>query len=140
MTKQNFLDQAIMAMLSNSEITSKFNIPTLWRKAEEIWSLRTKEERKQIEKRDTVSDSEKEALWGAFWNNYDKKVGTNKAKDKFMSIAYSELEVIVEAAYKYAKSTPEVQYRKNPITWLNQKCWLDSLPEDGNKKPNIGLV
>lgn len=29
----------------------------------------------------------------------------------------------------YVASTPELQFRKNPYTWLNGKCWRDELQQ-----------
>lgn len=137
MTKQQFLDAVVLATISNSGLPQDPEF--LWEKAEEVWNARPKTERVVGDKK--VSDSQaKEEMWKQFWNSYDKKVGTAKAKEKFLSITVEEMPSVVSAAEVYAKATPEVKYRKHPITWLNQKCWLDSLPQDGQGRPKIGLV
>jgi hypothetical protein len=30
---------------------------------------------------------------------------------------------------KYVKDTPDIKFRKNPSTYLNQKTWLDEIEE-----------
>ena len=32
---------------------------------------------------------------------------------------------ICNSAIDYVKSTPEIKYRKNPLTWLNGEYWRD---------------
>ena len=31
----------------------------------------------------------------------------------------------------YVESTPDPQYRKDPTTWLNQRCWEDEVIPSG---------
>lgn len=137
MTKQQFLDQLVIAAVSSGNWTG--DASTRWSWAEEIWEARPKTER--VTNPDKKSETEaKEVFWKDFWNNYDKKVGTDAAKAKFMAIDVSEMPKVVDMAKLYAESTPEVKYRKHPSTWLNQKCWLDSRPVDGNKSSQFKLV
>lgn len=67
-----------------------------------------------------------------FWDLYNKKVDSKKCKDKFIKLSKNEIDNIFEKLPLYIKATPEIQYRKNPLTWLNGKCWEDSII---NKKP-----
>lgn len=60
-----------------------------------------------------------------FWNIYNKKTDSKKCKDKFMKLHRKEVEKILEVVQEYVNSTPDVQFRKNPLTWLNGKCWND---------------
>lgn len=74
-----------------------------------------------------------------FWNKYDKKRGKDKAFYKFKRLTKKEIEKIFETLDYYLKATPDVQYRKDPITYLNQKTWEDEdyLPSNKPKaKPN----
>jgi hypothetical protein len=136
MTKQQFMDQFVISMAANPNVSFDQNYFKL---AEEQWEFRAKSERVVGEKK--LDDSEaKESYWIKFWNAYDKKSGTGAAKEKFLSLNVGDMEVIVNKAAIYAKSTPEIKYRKLPITWLNQKCWLDSPSQDGKPQTKFGFV
>lgn len=67
-----------------------------------------------------------------FWDLYNKKVDSKKCKDKFIKLSKKDIDKILEVVKDYVNSTPEIQYRKNPLTWLNGKCWEDSII---NNKP-----
>lgn len=60
-----------------------------------------------------------------FWNKYSKKVDSKKCKEKFLKLDKSEIETILKVVDTYVNSTPDVQFRKNPLTWLNGQCWKD---------------
>lgn len=64
-----------------------------------------------------------------FWNAYGKKTDTAKCREKFHKLTEEEALLIRDNLPKYIKSTPDVQYRKNPLTYLNGKCWLDEIVE-----------
>ncbi len=95
MTKQSFLDQAVLSMMSNPEMTSKFNVPQLWSKAEEIWSLRPKtvsESKREVFSKPTVQEvsaymREKgytnftAGKWINFYASKGWKIGKNPMKD-----------------------------------------------------------
>lgn len=65
-----------------------------------------------------------------FWNTYGKKVDTKKCKDKFDKLTEKEKEQIKSTINDYINSTPDVQYRKNPLTYLNGKCWMDEIKKE----------
>ena len=65
----------------------------------------------------------------SFWNIYDKKVDKTKCEVKFKNISSEDKEKIKVALQKYINSTPEVKFRKNPLTWLNGKCWNDEVED-----------
>ena len=60
-----------------------------------------------------------------FWNIYNKKNDSKKCKDKFIKLPKKDIDKILEVVKEYVNSTPDVQFRKNPLTWLNGKCWND---------------
>jgi hypothetical protein len=68
-------------------------------------------------------------LFSEFWNLYDKKTGKDKCEKKWKALKDDERIKIIDVLPKYIDSTPDKQYRKNPITWLNQKCWEDEIEE-----------
>jgi hypothetical protein len=130
------MDQFVISMAANPNITFDQNYFKL---AEEQWEFRTKSERIVGEKKWDVSGT-KEAYWIKFWNAYDKKVGTDAAKTKFLSLESTEMESVIKKAREYSLSTPEVKYRKHPVTWLNQKCWLDSQTQNSKPQVKLGFV
>lgn len=65
-----------------------------------------------------------------FWNTYGKKIDTKKCKDKFDKLTEQEKEQIKSTINDYINSTPDVQFRKNPLTYLNGKCWQDEIKKE----------
>lgn len=64
-----------------------------------------------------------------FWAAYDKKRSRVTAEKAWRKVAPdAELRgVICWQAENYANATPDKQYRKDPATWLNQRCWEDEI-------------
>lgn len=67
----------------------------------------------------------KEELFNKFWDSYNKKVGTKDAKAKFMKLSDKDIDKIFATLPQYLKSTPDVKFRKHPVTYLNQRTWED---------------
>ena len=65
-----------------------------------------------------------------FWDLYGKKTDSAKCKTKFARLTKTEIELLFEKLPAYIKSTPDKQWRKNPITWLNGKCWNDEIMQN----------
>ena len=80
---------------------------------------------------------EKDILFNEFWDAYDKKVGRMACKSKFLKLDIDTCKKCVKVAYKYAASTKDVKFRKNPLTWLNQGCWDDEI-KDNNRRGFTG--
>lgn len=68
---------------------------------------------------------EKEHLFNKFWFIYNKSVGKGKCKIKFMKLSYNVIQKILETLPYYIKHTPDVKFRKDPYTYLNQEVWED---------------
>ena len=64
-----------------------------------------------------------------FWNLYNKKVDTAKCKDKYSKLSESDREKIKTTLPNYLATTTDIKFRKNPLTYLNGKCWLDEVKE-----------
>ena len=62
-----------------------------------------------------------------FWDLYGKKVDTKKCEAKFNKLTKTEVDALFSKLPDYIRSTPDKQYRKNPVTWLNGKCWNDEI-------------
>ena len=60
-----------------------------------------------------------------FWKIYNKKVDSKKCKDKFIKLPKKDIDKILEVVNDYVVLTPDIKFRKNPLTWLNGKCWND---------------
>jgi len=82
------------------------------------------EEKEKVEVKKTIPLS-LESDFSKFWMLYNKKVDSKKCKDKFIKLSKAEIEKIIEVLPSYVFSTPDIQFRKNPLTWLNGKCWED---------------
>jgi len=69
-----------------------------------------------------------------FWNLYNKKVGRKKSEAKWKRLSNKDRASIMEHLPNYIRNTPDVQYRKNPETYLNNESWNDELPNMGKPK------
>jgi len=69
-----------------------------------------------------------------FWNLYGKKTDSSKCKSKFSKLSVADIDLLFDKLPAYIKSTPDKQYRKNPITWLNGKCWNDEIINNNQAK------
>ena len=69
-----------------------------------------------------------------FWDIYDNKKSRDKCLKKWMLLPAQDRANIMKALPAYIKSTPERQYRKHPVTYLNQSCWKDTIYKEGEVK------
>jgi hypothetical protein len=65
-----------------------------------------------------------------FWQAYGKKKGRHKSELKWKALTPAERTAALAALPAYVAKTPEVQYRKDPLSWLNGKHWEDELPAE----------
>ena len=63
----------------------------------------------------------------SFWELYDKKVDSKKCKDKFTKVKELDRQKILDTLPNYIKSTPDIKFRKNPSTYLNNESWNDKV-------------
>jgi len=80
------------------------------------------------------TQQEKMKLFEEFWIKYDKKVGKKQCQSKFLRLKMSDIESIMSSVEPYVESTPDVKYRKHPITWLNQEAWNDVVIKEDEKR------
>lgn len=69
----------------------------------------------------------KNDAFSEFWNIYNKKQDKISCESKFLKLPKKDIENILLVVKDYVISTPDVKYRKNPLTWLNRKCWNDEI-------------
>lgn len=62
-----------------------------------------------------------------FWDLYDKKVGKLKTMNRYNRLTKKQVEKIAEHLPRYLQATPDKQFRKNPLTYLNGHCWEDEI-------------
>ena len=82
------------------------------------------------ESRDRVIGVSADANEGAFkkwWDMYDKKIGMGKCLEKWKRLKFEEKQLCLTRVLDYVASTPDKQFRKNPLTYLNQKAWNDEI-------------
>jgi len=70
-----------------------------------------------------------------FWNLYDKKVGEKtKLIKKWVKLKDIDRELIMDYIPKYKQSQPDKKFRKDPMTFFNNKSWLDEIITDKETK------
>ena len=79
----------------------------------------------------TEKETETDVLDGfeEFWKLYGKKGTKKQAQAKWKRIKPSvEMQLdIYDAVRLYVLSTPDIKFRKNAETWLNNECWNDEV-------------
>lgn len=71
-----------------------------------------------------------------FWNAYDKKVGRPKCERLWSKLTMAERVSCLAYIPLYKQAQPEKCYRKNPETFLRNKCWNDEIIYRNGNKPN----
>ncbi len=66
---------------------------------------------------------------------YDKKTGKDKCLKVFLKLSDAHKQKIFATLPSYIESTPDVKFRKNPLTYLNGKHWEDEI-QNINKNTN----
>ncbi len=62
-----------------------------------------------------------------FWKTYAKSVAKDKCEAKWNALSNKVREQIMEHLPAYVASTPTKKFRKDPMTYLNGKGWLDDI-------------
>lgn len=84
-----------------------------------------------------VKENKKEEInisFDEFWNAYGKKEDRVNSEKKWNSLSQADREKVMADIPAYKKSKPDKQFRKNPLTYLNGKCWLDREGEVPNSQ------
>lgn len=69
-----------------------------------------------------------------FWKEYGKPTDRAKCEAKYRKLSETDRELIKDRLPAYAAATPDTQYRKNPLTWLNGRCWQDEPAQPEERK------
>ena len=80
-----------------------------------------------------------EICFNRFWDLYDKKRDRKKCFQKWKRLKQDERDKIFETLPAYIESTKDVQYRKDPSTYLNNQSWNNEIvtrQKNGGVKKN----
>jgi hypothetical protein len=77
--------------------------------------------------------------FSVFWDLYDKKEDSKACKKKWENLSNDVREKIILHVPKYVASTPDVKFRKNPKTYLNNECWNDEVQET-KSQPDVKIL
>lgn len=85
------------------------------------------------------SGKEENEMFVTWWELYDKMVGRKDCEKKWQKLTIKEKEACIAAAPAYVASTPDKRFRKNPLSYLNQKAWNDEIipRNNGNSQPSL---
>lgn len=76
-----------------------------------------------------------EASFNLWWNLYSKKRSRRKAFLKWKSLPLYKRKACIEATPAYVRATPDVQFRKDPTTYLNNESYYDELVPQKQDEP-----
>ena len=62
-----------------------------------------------------------------FWEMYDKKINRSMCERVWRRLPVKERTAILRYIPLYKQAQPDKRYRKNPLTFLRNKSWLDEL-------------
>ena len=62
-----------------------------------------------------------------FWAAYNKKVDKNRCMKIWAKMSADDKKACMAAVPLYVESTPDVTYRKNPSTYLNNRSWENEI-------------
>lgn len=117
------LDEELLASLNETKLSATKGLELLYRIGHKpnivIPKVNAEEVLQEVNK--------KEELFVKFWNLYDKKAGTKDARNKFLKLPMVDIEKIMETLPAYIRATPDVKFRKLPVTYLNQRTWEDEI-------------
>ena len=86
-----------------------------------------KEVEVKVNKEIDIEKEQKVKAFNNFWELYNYKTGKKKAKKAFMKIDSNLYSLIFDHVKEYVKANPEKQYRKHPVTYLNNDSWEDEI-------------
>ena len=74
-----------------------------------------------------------------WWDMYGKKIDRAKCEKKWEKLSFAEKQACIAATPAYVASTPDLQFRRHPMTYLNNKSWENQIipRNNGTDKPTI---
>lgn len=74
-----------------------------------------------------VSQPPGKTLFDVWWDLYSKKIDRAKCERKFNKLTPAEQQACIAATPAYVASTPDLQFRRHPATYLNNKSWENQI-------------
>lgn len=62
-----------------------------------------------------------------WWHLYGKKIDRSKCEKKWKALSPSDQQACLAATPAYVASTPDIKYRRNPMTYLNNRSWENQI-------------
>ena len=69
-----------------------------------------------------------------FWELYQKKVEKDRCLRLWAKMSEDDKKACIKAVPLYVASTADKKYRKNPSTYLNNRCWNDEIIGDSKEQ------
>ena len=88
-----------------------------------------------IYKHDPILDTDDKGF-SEWWDMYDKKIDRGKCEKKWAKLTDSERRACIAATPAYVASTSDIQFRRNPMTYLNNKSWENQIIHRNNGTNN----
>lgn len=82
---------------------------------------------KNIKVQKTDFSHDVEQMFESFWKQYDKERNKAKCLKKYSKLSKADRDAIKKHLPKYLESTPDKQYRKDPLNYLNNRSWEDEI-------------
>ena len=73
-----------------------------------------------------------EDTFNKWWDMYGKKIDRTKCFNKWKKLTAKEQFDCIKATPAYVASTPDLQYRRHPMTYLNNKSWENQIIPHSN--------
>jgi hypothetical protein len=77
-----------------------------------------------------AAEGNEDLSFAAFWLAYGKKEDKHKCNQRWNALTAAEQTAALAHVPRYVTATPDKRYRKNPLTYLNGRCWLDEETPD----------
>jgi hypothetical protein len=77
-----------------------------------------------------------EICFNRFWDLYNKKRDRKKCFQKWKRLNQDERDKIFETLPAYIESTKDIQFRKDPATYLNNQSWNNEITKGGKDGSN----
>ncbi|MDO7877346.1 hypothetical protein Q5H93_21555 [Hymenobacter sp. ASUV-10] len=68
-----------------------------------------------------------------FWELFGKKEDRHKCEQRWKALSPADQAAALAAVPAYVAAKPDRKYRKNPLTWLNGRCWLDEVSNQAER-------
>lgn len=91
-----------------------------------------------IYKHDPILDTDDKGF-SEWWDMYDKKIDRGKCEKKWEKLTDSERRACIAATPAYVASTSDIQFRRNPMTYLNNKSWENQIIPRNNGTNNTTI-